>query len=162
MRSRRVWLAAVSAVVASWFVLALTGLFLRTLRALAEALPADHGWPLPLMLSLIGGLLGAAGVEACKMAAVRWICLRRWEGWAPLGVAFGVLKAVGVLVSWTLDRLSFGQFIAFSATLFVAAARALLLHFALGRLATGAARRPGSPWLAFGLAACAHVVFANG
>jgi hypothetical protein len=99
LRSRRIWLAAAAVVAASWLVAALTGFFLRGLQGQVHSLWPEHGRSASSMLFLVGGMLSAAGVEAGKVAALSWVCARRWEEWAPLGVAFGALKAVGVLVS---------------------------------------------------------------
>ncbi|WP_343895657.1 hypothetical protein [Craurococcus roseus] len=114
------------------------------------------------ILVLLGGLLNAAGIEAGKMAALAWICARQWEDWVPLGAAFGLFKATGVLVSWALLHQTFGSLAPFSITLLVAATNVLLLHLALGRLAAGVARSPGNPWLAFGLASLASAAFTSG
>ncbi len=162
MRSRRVWLAAAAAVALFWFVAPLICLLLRGLDEQMRSLWPEHRQATSSALLLLGGLFGVAGIEACKMAALRWICARPWEDWAPVGAAFGVLEAIGVLVSWALARQALGPLAPFSATLLVAAANALLLHSALGRLAAGAARPPGDPWLAFGLASCAYAAFAVG
>jgi hypothetical protein len=137
-------------------------LLLRGLDEQMRWLWPEHGRPTSSVLLFLGGLLGAAGVEGCKMAALRWLCERPWEKWAPLGAAFGVLEAVGVFVSWALARQTLGPLAPFSATLFIAAANALLLHLALGRLAAGVAHPPGGPWLAFGLASCVYAVLATG
>ena len=159
---RRVWVAAAAAMVASWLVIPLVGLLLRSLGELAGPLWPEHVQAVSLVLVLLGGLLNAAGIEAGKVAALSWVCARRWEDWAPLGAAFGFLKAIGVVVSWALAHQALGPLAPFSATLLITAANVLLLHLALGRLAAGAARSPGTPLLAFGLASLTGAAFASG
>jgi hypothetical protein len=76
-------------------------------------------------------------------------------------VAFGTFQAIGVVVTWTLQRLTVGEMMGgFSPLLLMVSAKVGLIHAVLGWLAAAAVRPPGGPRPAFGAVVLATVLFA--
>ena len=115
----------------------------------------DTPWLEPLLQ--LPTLLHAVGGEAAKLAARAWLCRRQWEDWATLGLLYGLFSALTLLLGG-LAMLMHAATLALSGVLLAAAASAVLLHAATGRLAAGVARRRG-PWVALAVASVLMAVF---
>lgn len=104
------------------------------------------------IVSVISGVSLAVGFEVSKFVAVIWPLKRRWDQWAALGTAFGIIY--GILYAFGLySRLLYSDLtpkagVVVYAGLIYLATKIALLHWALGRLAASVALRPGGPGLA--------------
>ncbi|ONG51894.1 hypothetical protein BKE38_15280 [Pseudoroseomonas deserti] len=158
LRSWKIWLLAAVAVLASgWMEYNL----IHVILVLTGRFPLFEGAAQAVLATLLLAALSAVTVEGWKFAALAGPLKRDWSAWAPFGLAFGTFQAIGVVVTWTLQRLTVGEMMGgFSPLLLVVAAKVGLIHAALGWLAAAAARPPGGPRLAFGAVVLATVLFA--
>lgn len=148
----QIWLAAGLALI-FFGILAFPANFLTQLLAaqIISALGRNSALA-PGIVSVISAVSLAVGFEVSKFVAVIWPLKRRWDQWAALGTAFGIIY--GILYAFGLySRLLFFGLtpkagVAVYAGLIYLATKIALLHWALGRLAASVALRPGGPGLA--------------
>lgn len=101
-----------------------------------------------LLVGVISAFILAVCLEVSKFIALIWLLRRRWDKWAPLSAVFGFIYAASLLLRWIVFGLRPDTEISVYAGLFYLAAKIVLLHWALGRLAAAAALRPGGPGFA--------------
>ena len=152
MAKTQIWLAAGLALI-FFGILAFPANFLTQLLAAQVMSALGRNTALASgIVSVISAVSLAVGFEVSKFVAVIWPLKRRWDQWAPLGTAFGIIY--GILYAFGLYSrlLYFGLTpkagVAVYAGLIYLATKIALLHWALGRLAASVALRPGGPGLA--------------
>jgi hypothetical protein len=101
-----------------------------------------------VFVSIISALILATALEASKFVSLFWPLRRRWDQWAPLSAVFGFVYAASLLLRWIVFGLRPDTDISVYAGLIYLAAKIVLLHWALGRLAAVVAVPPGGPWFA--------------
>ena len=152
MAKTQIWLAAGLALIFCWIVTGPANFLVQLLAAQIISALGRNSALASGIVSVISAIILAVVFEVSKFVAVIWPLKRRWDQWAPLGTAFGIIY--GILYAFGLYSrlLYFGLTpkadAAVYAGLIYLATKIALLHWALGRLAASVALRPGGPGLA--------------
>ena len=144
----KIWVAAGLALICSLILTGLANFFFQILaEQIISALGRNSAFA-SLLVSVISTFILAVALEVSKFIALIWLLRRRWDQWAPLSVVFGFIYAASLLLRWIVFGLLPDTDISVYAGLIYLAAKIVLLHWALGRLAAAAALRPDGPWFA--------------
>ena len=145
----QIWLAAGLALVCSLILTGFANFFVHIISAQIISALGRNSSLASVFVSIISALILATALEASKFVSLFWPLRRRWDQWAPLSAVFGFVYAASLLLRWIVFGLRPDTDISVYAGLIYLAAKIVLLHWALGRLAAVAAIPPGGPWFAF-------------
>ncbi len=152
MAKTQIWLAAGLALIFCWIVTVFASFLVQLLAAQIISALGRNSALASGIVSVISAVSLALVLEVSKFVAVIWPLKRRWDQWAPLGTAFGILVgipyAAGLYFRLLFSGLTPNADTAVYAGLIYLATKIALLHWALGRLAASIALRPGGPGLA--------------
>ncbi|MFM7779338.1 MAG: hypothetical protein ACKPB8_11380, partial [Alphaproteobacteria bacterium] len=148
MAKTQIWLAAGLALIFCWIVTVPANFLVQLLAAQIISALGRNSALASGIVSVISAISLALVLEVSKFASVIWPLKRRWDRWAALGTAFGILYAASLLFRWLFFGLTPNADTAVYAGLIYLATKIALLHWALGRLAASVALRPGGPGMA--------------
>jgi hypothetical protein len=152
MAKTQIWLAAGLALIFCWIVTVFANFLVQLLAAQIISALGRNSALASGIVSVISAVSLALVLEVSKFVAVIWPLKRRWDQWAPLGTAFGILVgipyAAGLYFRLLFSGLTPNADTAVYAGFIYLATKIALLHWALGRLAASIALRPGGPGLA--------------
>lgn len=147
-----IWLAAGLALIFCWIVTGPTNFLVQLLASQMISAIGRNSASASGIVSVISAIILAIILEVSKFVALIWPLKRRWDQWAPLGTAFGILVGVpyaaGLYFRLLFSGLAPNADAAVYAGLIYLATKTALLHWALGRLAAASALRPGGPGFA--------------
>jgi len=148
MAKTQIWLAAGLALIFCWIVPVPANFLVQLLAAQIISALGRNSASASGIVSVISAISLALVLEVSKFVAMIWPLKRRWNQWAALGTAFGILYAASLLFRWLIFDLRPHADTAVYAGLIYLATKIALLHWALGRLAASVALRPGGSGLA--------------
>lgn len=144
----QIWLAAGLALICSLILTGFANFFVHIISAQIISALGRNSSLASVFVSIISSLILATALEASKFVSLFWPLRRRWDQWAPLSAVFGFVYAASLLLRWIVFGLRPDTDISVYVGLIYLAAKIVLLHWALGRLAAVAAVPPGGPWFA--------------
>ena len=144
----QIWVAAGLALICSLILTGLANFFVHIISAQIISALGRNSSLASVFVSIISALILATALEASKFVSLFWPLRRRWDQWAPLSAVFGFVYAASLLLRWIVFGLRPDTDISVYAGLIYLAAKIVLLHWALGRLAAVVAVPPGGPWFA--------------
>ncbi len=144
----QIWLAAGLALIFSLILTGFANFFVHIISAQIISALGRNSSLASVFVSIISALILATALEASKFVSLFWPLRRRWDQWAPLSAVFGFVYAASLLLRWIVFGLRPDTDISVYAGLIYLAAKIVLLHWALGRLAAVVAVPPGGPWFA--------------